>query len=48
MVKNPRAVGALRIHMDPESLDPLFAGFTAGTFQEVATLITPAGPFRII
>jgi len=40
-------VGAVRIHMDPESLDTWFGGFTASTFQGVATLITPAGPFRM-
>ena len=33
--------------MDPESLDTSFGGFTASTFQEVATLITPACPFRM-
>jgi len=47
MIKNPSAVGAVRMHMDPESLDTSFGGFTASTFQGVATLITPAGPFRI-
>ena len=40
-------MGAVRIHMDPESLDTSFGGFTASTFQEVATLITPACPFRM-
>jgi len=47
MIKNPPAVGAVRIHMDPESLDTFFGGYTASTFQGVATLITPAGPFRM-
>ena len=47
MIKNPSAVGAVRMHMDPKSLDTSFWGFTASTFQGVATLITPAGPFRI-
>jgi len=35
-------VGAVRIHMDPESLDTSFGGLTASTFQGVATLITSA------
>jgi len=47
MIKNPPAVGTVRIHMDPESLDTSFGGSTASTFQGVATLITPAGPFRM-
>ena len=47
MIKNPLAVGAVRIHMDPESLDTSFGGFTASTFQGVATLITLAGPFSM-
>jgi len=47
MIKNPPAVGAVRIHMDPESLDTSFGGLTASTFQGVATLITPAGPFKM-
>jgi len=48
MIKKNPAVGAVRIHMDPESLDTSFGGFMASTFQEVATLITPAGPFRMV
>jgi len=47
MIKNPPEVGAVRIHMDPESLDTSFGGLTASTFQGVATLITPAGPFKM-
>ena len=47
MIKNPPAVGAVRIHMDPASLDTSFEGLTASTFQEVATLITLAGPFKM-
>jgi len=47
MIKNPLAVGAVRIHMDPESLDTSFGGFTASTFQGVATLITLARPFSM-
>ena len=47
MIKNPPEVGAVRIHMDPESLDTSFGGFTASIFQGVATLITPAGPFKM-
>ena len=47
MIKNPPAVGAVSIHMDPESIDTLFLGITANTFQGVATLITPAGPFKM-
>ena len=45
--KNPPAVGAVGIHVDPESLGTLFGGYTAITFQGVTTLITPAGPFRM-
>ena len=37
MIKNPPAVGVVRTHMDPESLDTSFGGYTASTFQEVAT-----------
>ena len=47
MIKNPSAVGAVRMHMDPKSLDTSFWGFTASTFQGVATLITPADPFEM-
>ena len=47
IIKNPPAVGVVRIHMDPESLDTSFGGLTAGTFQGVSTLITPAGPFKM-
>jgi len=47
MIKKPPAVGAVRIHMDPESTDTSFEGFTANTFRGVATLITPAGPFKM-
>ena len=47
MIKDPPAVGAVRIHMDPESLDTSFGGHTARTFQGVASLITPAGPFKM-
>jgi len=47
MIKNPPEVRAVRIHMDPESLDTSFRGLTASTFQGVATLITPAGPFKM-
>jgi len=46
-IQNPPEVGAVRIHMDPESLDTSYGGLTASTFQEVATLITPAGPFKM-
>ena len=47
MIKNTPAVGEVRLHMDPESLDTSFGGVTASTFQGVATLITPAGPFKM-
>jgi len=47
MIKNPPEVRAVRIHKDPESLDTSFRGLTASTFQGVATLITPAGPFKM-
>ena len=47
MIKNPQEVGAVRIHIDPESLDTSFGGLTASTFQGVATLINPAGPFKM-
>ena len=47
MIKNPPAVGAVRFHMDPESLDTSFGGFTASILEGVVTLITPAGPFRM-
>ena len=47
MITNPPAVGAFRNHMDPESLDTSFGGLTAITFQGVATLITPAAPFKM-
>ena len=47
MIKNPPGVGAVRIHMDPESLDTSFGGLTASNFQEVASLITPADPFKM-
>jgi len=47
MIKNPPAVGTVRLHMDPESLDTSCGGFTASTFQGVATLITPAGLFKM-
>ena len=47
MIKNPPEVGAVRLHMDPESLDTSFGGLTASTFQGVATLITPAGPLKM-
>ena len=39
MIKNPPAVVAVRIHVDPESIDTSFEGFTANTFQGVATMI---------
>jgi len=47
MIKNPLEVGAVRIHMDPGSLDTSFGGLTASTSQGAATLITPAGPFKM-
>jgi hypothetical protein len=47
MIKKHPEVGAVRIHMDPESLDTSFGGLTASTFQGVATLITLAGPFKM-
>jgi len=47
MIKNPPEVEAVRIHMDHESLDTSFGGLTASTFQGVATLITPAAPFKM-
>ena len=47
MIKKPPEVGAVRIHMDPESLDTSFGGLTASTFQGVATLITLAGLFKM-
>jgi len=47
MIKSPPAVGAVRIHMDPESIHTLFGGVTVDTFQGVGTLITPAGPFKM-
>jgi len=46
MIKNPPAVGVVRIHIDPESVDTSFGGITVSTFQGAATLITLAGPFR--
>jgi len=47
MIQDPPEVGAVRIHMDPESLDTSYGGLTASTFQGLATLITPAGPFKM-
>ena len=47
MIKKPPAVGAVNIYMDPESKDTSFGGITADTFQGVASLITPAGPFKM-
>jgi len=47
IIQNSLEVGAVRIHMDPESLDTSYFGLTASTFQGVATLITPAGPFKM-
>jgi len=46
MLKNPPAVGVVKIHIDPESVDTSFGGITVSTFQGAATLITLAGPFR--
>ena len=48
MIKSPLAVGAVIIHMDPESIasDTSFGGCMANTFQGVATLTTPAGPLK--
>ena len=43
MIKNPPEVGAVRIHMDPESLDTSFRCLTANTCQGVAK----AGPFKM-
>jgi len=47
MINNTPEVGAVQIHVDPESLDTSFGGLTASTFQGVATLITLAGPFKM-
>jgi hypothetical protein len=47
MIKNPLKVGAVRIYMDSDSKDTSFGGITADTFQGVATLITPKGPFKM-
>ena len=47
MIKKHPEEGAVRIHMDPESLYTSFGGLTASTFQGVATLITLAGPFKM-
>jgi len=47
MIKKSPMVGTVRIHMDPENIDNSLWGFTANTFQGVATLITPAGPFKM-
>jgi len=47
MIKNPTVVGVVRIHMHPENIDTSFWGLKANTFQGVATLITPAGPFKM-
>ena len=47
LIKKPPAVGAVRIYMDPESLDTSFGGLTASIFQGSATLINPAGPFKM-
>jgi len=47
MIQNPPELGAVRIHTDPESLDTSFGGLTVSTFKGVATLITPAGPFKM-
>jgi len=47
MIKHPPSIGAVRIHMDPVSIDTSFGGITADTFQGVATLITPSGPFKV-
>jgi len=47
MIKNPPAVGAVKIHMDPESIDTSSGGFTTHTLQGVAILITPADPFKM-
>jgi len=36
-------VGAVRIYMDPVSIDTSFGVIAADTFQGAATLITPSG-----
>jgi len=46
MIKNPQAVGAVRIHMDPESIDTSFED-SVNTFLGVVTLLTPAGSFKM-
>ena len=47
MIKNPLAVGVVRIHMIPQSMNTSFGGLAANTLKGVATLITPAGPFKM-
>jgi len=47
MIQNLPAGGVIRIHVDPESISTSFEGFTANTFKGVATLTTPAGPFKM-
>ena len=47
MISSPPEKGAVRIYMDPVSIDTSYGGITADTFQGVATLITPTGPFKM-
>jgi len=47
MITKPLMVGVATIYMDPESKKTSFGGMTTDTFQGVATLITPKGPFKI-
>ena len=49
MLKDPPqvTVWAVRIHMDPGSNNTSYGGIVANTFQGIATLITPSGPFKM-
>jgi len=47
MMTTPLMVGTVRICMDPESKDTSLGGMTSDTFQGVATLFTPTGPFKM-
>jgi len=47
MISSPPDKGAVRIYMDPGSIDTSHGGITADTFQGVATLITSTDPFKM-
>ena len=47
MILDPPLKGAVRFLMEPGSLDTSWGGITASTFQGVATLITPRGPYAV-